>query len=96
MFTAAGPGGAASTGLVASYAFDEGSGTQAGDSSGNSRTGTISGATWVTGRYGSGLSFDGVNDSVSLPALGTFYKSGFTLEAWVQKQGPKVDVAAVG
>ena len=96
MFTAAGPGGAASTGLVASYAFDEGSGTQAGDSSGNSRTGTISGATWVTGRYGSGLSFDGVNDSVSLPALGTFYNSGFTLEAWVQKQGPKVDVAAVG
>jgi hypothetical protein len=96
MFTAAGPGGAASTGLVASYAFDEGSGAQAGDSSGNSQNGSVSGATWVAGRYGGALSFDGVNDSVSLPALGTFYKSGFTLEAWVQKQGPKVDVAAIG
>jgi Concanavalin A-like lectin/glucanases superfamily/Bacterial Ig-like domain/Bacterial Ig domain len=96
MLTAAGPGLAAPTGLVASYSFDEGSGTSALDSSGNGKTATVVGATWGAGRFGSGLTFDGVNDRVDLPGLGTFYDSGFTLEAWVNKQGAKTDVATVG
>ena len=37
------------TGLVAAYAFNEGSGTTVADASGNGNTGTLSGATWVTG-----------------------------------------------
>ena len=76
---------AASTGLVAAYSFNEGSGTTVNDSSGNGNNGTISGATWTTaGKFGSALVFNGkssrvnVNDSASL-----HLNSGMTLEAWV-------------
>ena len=41
-------------GLVAGYSFDAGSGTTVADVSGNGNTGTITGATWVAGRYGGG------------------------------------------
>ena len=83
-------------GLVAAYAFDEGSGTTAVDASGNGRTGAVVGAGRTAGRYGGALSFDGTNDYVGLPALGTFYNAGFTLEAWVNKATTKNDVAIVG
>ncbi|HEY4478920.1 MAG TPA: hypothetical protein VI981_00990 [Candidatus Paceibacterota bacterium] len=53
------------SGLVAHYTFDEGSGTTAGDSSGNGNTGTLTpttgGPTWTSGKVGNGtLQFDGV------------------------------------
>ena len=83
-------------GLVAAYAFDEGSGSAANDASGNGKDGTISGASWVTGHTGGALSFDGTDDHVALGSLGTFYNSGFTLEAWVRKTTTKKDVAVVG
>jgi chitodextrinase len=84
-------------GLVAAYAFDEGAGSVAHDASGNGHFGTISGATWASGRYGSALSFNGTNASVLLGSLGTFYTSGFTLEAWVQKESAtRSDAAVVG
>ena len=73
------------TGLQAAYSFDEGAGTVLGDASGHTHTGTITGATWTTaGRFGHALSFDGVNDWVTVVDtpnldLGT----GMTLEAWV-------------
>jgi fibronectin type 3 domain-containing protein len=80
---------ASSSGLVASYSFNEGSGTTVTDSSGNGNNGTISGATWTTaGKYGSALSFNGsssrvtVNDSPSL-----HLSAGMTLEAWVSPTG---------
>jgi hypothetical protein len=83
--------------LVAAYAFDEGSGAVAGDASGGGHAGTIAGATWVSGRHGTALSFNGTNASVDLGALGTFYQGGFTLEAWVQKESAtRNDVAIVG
>ncbi|HET7208804.1 MAG TPA: LamG-like jellyroll fold domain-containing protein, partial [Terriglobales bacterium] len=76
---------AASTGLVAAYAFNEGSGTIVTDSSGNGNNGSISGATWTTaGKFGGALSFNGtssrviINDSASL-----HLSTGMTLEAWV-------------
>ncbi len=76
---------AASSGLVAAYSFNEGSGTTVNDASGNGNNGTISGATWTTaGKYGSALVFNGrssrvnINDSASLHLT-----SGMTLEAWV-------------
>jgi hypothetical protein len=83
-------------GLVAAYSFDEGSGSVVGDASGNGHTGTVAGATWTAGRYGGALSFDGTSAYVDLGSLGTFYRTGFTLEAWVQKQTTKNDVAVVG
>jgi chitodextrinase len=83
-------------GLVAAYALDEGTGSTAGDASGNGRPGTIIGASWAIGRFGRALSFDGVDDRIDLTPLGTFYKSGFTYEAWVKKRTTKPDVAVVG
>jgi hypothetical protein len=70
---------------VALYHFDEGSGTTAGDSSGNN-DGTIYGATWSTGKIGThSLFFNGIDNYVGMgdnPNLdmGT---SDFTLAAWV-------------
>ena len=89
-------GCAAAQGLVAAYGFDESSGTAAGDASGNGMGGVVSGATWAAGQHGGALSFDGVDDNVSLPPLGTFYNTAFTLEAWVRKAGAKKDVGIVG
>ena len=44
------------TGLVAAYAFSEGSGTTTSDRSGKGNTGTLAGATWTTaGQAGAGL-----------------------------------------
>ena len=54
-------------GLVAAYGFDAGSGTTAVDSSGKGNVGSVSGPVWsAAGRYGSALSFDGVNDWVTV------------------------------
>ncbi|HJH28398.1 MAG TPA: LamG domain-containing protein, partial [Methanosarcinaceae archaeon] len=54
-------------GLVAEWHFDEGEGNVLKDSSGNGNDGTIYGATWVDGKYGKALSFDGVDDYVEVP-----------------------------
>jgi hypothetical protein len=73
-------------GLVAAYGFEEASGTQVIDASGNANHGTISGATRVTPspkHFGKALSFDGtsawitVNDSDSLDLT-----NSMTVEAW--------------
>jgi fibronectin type 3 domain-containing protein len=74
------------TGLVAAYGFEQTSGTSVTDSSGKSSTGTLSGATWATGgRFGRALSFDGVNDVVTVPDSNALDLSpGMTLEAWVK------------
>ena len=84
-------------GLVAAYAFDEGAGTSVRDESGNGHTGSIVGATWTAnGREGAGISFNSGTDRVDLPALGTFYRAGFTYEAWVKKRTDKMDAALIG
>jgi hypothetical protein len=73
------------TGLVATYSFNENAGTTITDSTGLGHTGTISGATWITqGKFGNALSFDGVNDWVTISDANDLdFTTGFTLEAWV-------------
>ena len=73
------------SGLVAAWSFNAGSGTTVADVSGNGRTGTISGATWSTqGKYGNALSFDGVNDWVTVADHNSLdLTTGMTLSAWV-------------
>jgi fibronectin type 3 domain-containing protein len=88
--------GVSTAGLRAAYGFDDGSGTAALDTSGNYRTASLLGAGWTTGRFGSAVSLNGTSNEVDPPALGTFYKTAFTYEAWVLKQSTKVDVGVVG
>jgi hypothetical protein len=73
------------SGLVAAYAFNEGTGTTVYDASINGNNGTISGATWTTsGRYGSALVFNGNSSVVTVPDSPSLHlSSGMTLEAWV-------------
>jgi hypothetical protein len=75
----------APTGLVAAYNFNEGTGTTLTDRTGNGRTGTISGAAWSpSGKFGGALSFDGVNDWVTVSDANSLdLTTGMTLEAWV-------------
>ena len=76
---------APSTGLVAAYSFNEGSGSTVHDSSGNGNNGTISNATWSTaGKYGDALVFNGTNALVTIPDAASLHlTTGMTLEAWV-------------
>jgi hypothetical protein len=88
-------------GLVAAYSFDEGSGTAAQDSSGNGNAGTLTnGLAWTTqGEYGSALSFDGVNDYVTVPNSPSLDISGtnITLSAWVNiTDNNNIDYVIIG
>jgi hypothetical protein len=70
------------TGLAGLWHFDEGNGTIAGDSSGNGNNGTIYGATWVPGKYGDALSFNGTSyvaiNSINLP----FFQP-YSVSVWI-------------
>ncbi len=89
-------GGVSTVGLKAAYGLDSTSGTVAIDSSDNHLNGTTVGTTWVPGRFANAASFDGTAGRIDVPALGTFYNTAFTFEAWVRKQGTKKDVTVVG
>jgi chitodextrinase len=74
------------SGLVAAYGFNEGSGTTIADISGNGITGTLQGATWTTGgKYGNALSFNGTSSYVDLGNPAALQLTGsMTVEAWVK------------
>ncbi|MFA5795419.1 MAG: LamG-like jellyroll fold domain-containing protein [Candidatus Brocadiia bacterium] len=64
---------------VAHWKFDEGAGVIANDVSGNGNHGVVNGATWS----GGALSFDGVDDYVSIPDSSTLDLSNqVTIELW--------------
>jgi PKD repeat protein len=72
------------SGLVASFAFDEGSGGSVSDSSGNGNNGTIAAASWGAGKFGSALIFNGTSSMVTIPDSPSLdLTTGMTLEAWV-------------
>jgi beta-lactam-binding protein with PASTA domain len=73
-------------GLVLALGFDEAAGSPgAADSSGGGRHGTVTGAATVEGRYGNALSFDGVDDWVTIEGdAGLALGSAMTLEAWIK------------
>jgi galactitol-specific phosphotransferase system IIB component len=75
--------------LVGEWHFDENTGATAFDSSGKGNDGTISGATWTTGKIGSALEYGGdadhyveVPDSPSLDIT-----NQITIEAWIYPTG---------
>ncbi len=74
-------------GLVGSWHFNEGEGTRTRDYSGNNNDGTISGASWTRGKYGTALEFDGVNDYVDIGTDSSLHVDTFTFVAWIKWSG---------
>ncbi len=69
---------------IAAYSFDEGEGLIAHDSVGH-HDGTIEGAEWVPGRFGTALEFSpSAKSIVTIPGSEDLRFENFTLEAWVQ------------
>ena len=76
------------SGLLVHLALDEGTGTNATDSSGNGSNGALqNGPTWTTGVSGSALNFDGVNDTLYVGNWGglTSITNAVTVAAWVYR-----------
>jgi concanavalin A-like lectin/glucanase superfamily protein len=71
--------------LAGAWGFEEGSGSNAVDSSGNSNSGgLINAPTRTTGRYGQGLQFNGTNQYVTVADANSLdFTQSFTLSAWV-------------
>jgi hypothetical protein len=71
-------------GLVLALGFDEPLGATAVTDSAGHREGSVHGAEVMGGRYGNALSFDGVDDIVSIPGDASLAAStAVTMEAWV-------------
>ena len=70
---------------IGMWLFDDGTGTVAKDYSASKNDGTLSnGPKWVDGKFGKGVSFDGVDDFVGLASQPAITK-GFTFSAWVKR-----------
>jgi hypothetical protein len=71
-------------GLRGHWAFDEGQGDLASDSSGNGNDGSLYGVQWVRGTFGTALRFTGTDSYVVVPPLdGLDGASELTVETWV-------------
>ena len=69
---------------VAAWLFEEGAGTVAEDSSGNGNDGVIEGGpSWVSGKFGQALDFDGVDDQIIVPDSPSLELEYLTMAAWV-------------
>jgi len=80
------------TGLVAEWHFDG----DAKDSSGNGIGGTLYGATYVDGKFGKGLAFNGINDYADFGEGGgklDFGTGPFSIEFWMNYKGTTVHPA---
>ena len=71
--------------LVGFWQFNEGAGEIAGDSSGNGSNGNLAGGpSWVDGKVGKALEFDGTDDFVE---IGTSTPPLLTFACWFKKTG---------
>ena len=88
---------ASTSGLLAGYAFNEGSGTTAANAAGSGLVGTLTnGATWGAGRNAGAVQLDGVNDYVELGNPAALQLTGsMTVSAWVNSAAFPVDDAAI-
>jgi len=72
-------------GLVGYWSMNEGTGTVAGDGSGNGNRGTLTGGpTWVDGKRGKALNFDGTNDYVDSVDGASLNLQSVSMSAWVK------------
>jgi hypothetical protein len=72
-------------GLVGWWKFDETNGMVAYDSSGNGNDGNLTnGPTWTTGKIAGAMSFDGVDDRVSVPKTALNGLNDLTINLWTK------------
>lgn len=73
------------SGLVGYWPLDDAAGSSASDASGRGFTGTLNGnPTWVSGKIGTALRFNGQNSSVDMNRSVINTSNGFSVAAWVQ------------
>ena len=74
-------------GLVSWWSFNKGSGIIAEDLISDNDGALINGPSWVIGKVGSALSFDGTNDYVRIPASENLNITGnLTVELWAKRK----------
>jgi len=73
--------------VVALWLFDEKSGDEVIDSSGNKNHGTIHDAKWVDGKFGSALEFDGEKSYVEIPESDSLNVTEVSWHAWIMVTG---------
>ena len=79
------------------WLFDEGEGTVASDSSSQNNEGQIHGATWVDGKFGKALQFDGTDDWVEVQHSDTVaFETGTSFSLTVHFKGTKVGGSLAG
>lgn len=72
-------------GQIGVWAFNEASGTTAADAAGADNPGAVTEAVFTAGKYGNGLTFDGVNDWVTVSDANNLdLTTGMTIEGWVR------------
>lgn len=76
------------------YGFNEGSGSIIADSSGNGYDATITGTPWTTGRTSSGINPTNTG-LVTVPAVGFYTISVYSVMAWVRRTGTPIGEANV-
>ena len=86
-------------GLAAAWGFNEASGTTTADASGNNNTATlVGGPARVAGKYGNALSFDQINDYLSVPNSSSlnFAGNAATLSMWINPASVTGDSIVLG
>ncbi len=75
------------SGLAGYWKLDENTGTSAADASTNGSNGTLTnGPTWATGQIGSGVTFDGTNDYITIsPTAAIKPQANMSISAWVKR-----------
>ncbi|MBU3964325.1 DUF2341 domain-containing protein [Patescibacteria group bacterium] len=83
-------------GAIVVWHFNEGSGSTAYDGSNYDNDLTISGASWITGKFGNGLSFDGTDDVATTSDSSTLSPtSSFSITAWIKRDASSnIDIIA--
>jgi len=72
------------SGLISYWPFDEGAGGTTANLVGGGPTGTLSNTTWVAGKEGNALSFNGSSSSVETNAYPLNAMPAFTMAGWVR------------
>ena len=82
------PPGGIPVGTSGFWSFNEGTGTTTADLSGKGYTGIITNATWVNGKLGNALLFNGIDSSVRIQGSASEApENSIAFEAWVNPTG---------